>query len=122
MGTITDLHYDFEFEVSIEDKEFRCSGYAEGTEWHEAGRFYMPNGDPGYPDEYDFTIEDVIIEEIVDISTEEEVEVNDPDIKDLCQEKVYEQLQNVDSSEWKRSPYTPYLDRDDYCKDDWGDN
>lgn len=24
-----------------------------GTEWYQKGRMYMPNGDPGYPDEYD---------------------------------------------------------------------
>lgn len=46
---------DFEFE----DKNYRVEVNATAVEYHEPGRMYLSNGDPGYPPDDDFELKSV---------------------------------------------------------------
>ena len=53
-------HYDNDdLELEVNDVKYSIKVHAIGTYTHIPGRRYMPNGDPGYPDEDDLEIEEV---------------------------------------------------------------
>ena len=43
-------------ELEFEDKYYRVEVNAIAVEYHEPGRMYLSNGDPGYPPEDDFDL------------------------------------------------------------------
>ncbi len=69
------MYIHFAYSVSLGEDELECSGIAYGTETYEAGSFYMPNGDPGSPDSYDFTIDEIDIEKVYDLNTGSEIDI-----------------------------------------------
>ena len=48
-----------ELELTVNGRELTVDVQATGTYTHIPGRRYMANGDPGYPDEDDFEIDNV---------------------------------------------------------------
>lgn len=50
---------DLEFEFEFEDKDYRVEVNAIAEEYHEPGRKYLSNGDPGYPPEDEFELKSV---------------------------------------------------------------
>ena len=46
-------------ELEFEDKDYRVEVNATAVEYHEPGRMYLSNGDPGYPPEDEFELKSV---------------------------------------------------------------
>jgi len=98
-----------------------------GTEWYQQGRMYMPNGDPGYPDEYDCEgpfFED--FDEIIVTDAEGNDVTDTPGFEDqrpLIEEKIKEDVKenkDWDDCNWD-DPEPDYPD-DPPEDDDWEDD
>ena len=93
-----------DLEFNINNVDYLVDVEASGSLIYSPGRMYMPNGDPGYPDESELTIEDIdstwrkIINE-----DEEPVEVEpDSDMLSILEEYLYEQ-DDWDYEEYERN-------------------
>ena len=105
MSTITYSNDDLELEVN--GKTYRVSVEASASYYFSPGRMYMPNGDPGYPDESDFELQDVdAIWYLYDEETDDETEV-EPTAE--MQDALDDYLNNLDLDEWSE----PEPDYDD---------
>ena len=75
-----------------------------GEEYFQQGRMYMPNGDPGYPDEYDSDgpffedIDEVYLldAEGVQVENDDEIYKNNQEVIDLAIQRDVE-----DNKEWE---------------------
>lgn len=92
-----------------------------GEEYFQKGRMYMPNGDPGYPDEYDS--EGPFFEEVeevnlldadeVQIEGDEEIYKNNQAMIDLAIQRDVEDNKEWDNCSWEDpEPYEPEPDDD----------
>lgn len=97
--------FNGEVEFTYDGKLLCADVTAHGTYTFVKGRRYMPNGDPGYPDEEDFEIDDLEVNSIYDTETGERVEY----IKDM-----YEAIEAAawEADGWEDIEYEP--DYDDY--------
>lgn len=84
--------------IKMGDKEFYVDGVAWGTYYCSRGRMYMSNGDPGYPDDEELTIDEIEITHIDCHIGEEEIEVTPEDEKEI-EDYLYEYLVE-DLGEW----------------------
>lgn len=66
--------FNGEVEFTYNNKLLRADITAHGTYTFIRGRRYMSNGDPGYPDEDDFEIDDIDINCVYDPETNDDVE------------------------------------------------
>lgn len=75
--------------------EYTCDCQAEW--YHQNGRMYMPNGDPGYPEEDD--IEDIECTDIIEVEFKKEdgSYLEDEEIFDYYDEHESELYQLIDS-------------------------
>ena len=48
-----------DLELEFKDKDYRVEVNAIAVEYHEPGRMYLSNGDPGYPPDDDFELKSV---------------------------------------------------------------
>lgn len=61
---MSNRHYDGNVTFVYEEEEYEATVHATGTYTFIKGRRYMANGDPGYPDEEDFEIDDVDVKAV----------------------------------------------------------
>lgn len=88
-----------------------------GEEYFQKGRMYMPNGDPGYPDEYDSEgpfFEDIdeinlLDSEGVQVENSDEVYKTNQSVIDIAIQKDVEDNKNWDDCTWDE-PDCPYPD------------
>ena len=60
MGTNTLLTYkNDDLEITVGDTTYSVDVSARANYWYQAGRMYMSNGDPGYPEESELEIEEI---------------------------------------------------------------
>ena len=60
MGTNTLLTYENDdLEITVGDTTYSVDVSAKANYWYQAGRMYMSNGDPGYPEESELEIEEI---------------------------------------------------------------
>lgn len=106
MGTRTKVHWDGDVNFTYQERDLVATVSATAEHWYQAGRKYMPNGDPGYPeedeiDDIEFDVTEVRCAE--DDSVVEHVE----DMDEYIESAIYEQ------AEWEDDePDEP--DYDDY--------
>lgn len=100
---MSNQHYDGMVSFTYKNEEYDAYVSATATYSFRPGRRYMANGDPGYPDEEDFEIDDVDVEEVY--KGEEEV----PFEEDMY-DAIYDALNSVD---WEQDE-PPEPDYDDY--------
>ena len=67
-----EFSYDKILTVTIDDTDYSGEICAKGKGYYQHGRMYMPNGDPGYPDEEEFEIESFDVLTLVNDETEED--------------------------------------------------
>lgn len=106
MGTRTKVHWDGDVNFTYQERDLVATVSATAEHWYQAGRRYMPNGDPGYPEEDE--IDDVNFEVTVvrDAETDETV-VYVEDMYDYVDAAIQE------TAEWEDDePDEP--DYDDY--------
>lgn len=94
-----------------------------GEEYFQKGRMYMPNGDPGYPDEYDSEgpfFEDVdevnlLDAEGVQVENSDEIYKANQSVIDLAIQKDVEDNKDWDDCNWNdpEPPEPPEYDRED---------
>lgn len=94
-----------------------------GEEYFQKGRMYMPNGDPGYPDEYDSEgpfFEDVdevnlLDAEGVQVENSDEIYKANQAVIDLAIQKDVEDNKDWDDCHWSDPvpPEPPEYDRED---------
>lgn len=105
MGTITYSNDDLELDVN--DKTYRVAVEASTSYYFSPGRMYIPNGDPGYPDESDFELQGVnAIWYQYDEETDDETEVKPTTEREVA---LDEYLNDLDLDEWNE----PEPDYDD---------
>jgi len=71
---LTNQTYKGDITFTYEGREYVADVTAKATYYYRPGRKYMANGDPGYPDEESFDIDDIEVHSIRDKETEEVVE------------------------------------------------
>lgn len=91
-----------------------------GEEYFQQGRMYMPNGDPGYPDEYETegpffeSIEEVALldTEGVQIEDDETIYESNKEVIDLAVQRDVENNKEWDDCSWEEEPDYPEPDCD----------
>jgi len=115
MGTTKKWSYSGSFEYDLYEVEFSASG----THYYDPGCMYLRNGDPGYPPEEEFEVEDVVIEAVYDISEEAVAEGKDTnniydsidaEIKEAIAEEITEALYDGQYEVDYDEPYYPEPD------------
>lgn len=61
---MSNQHYNGSVTFEYKDEEYEATVEAQATYTFIKGRKYMANGDPGYPDEEDFEIDNIDIEAV----------------------------------------------------------
>ena len=61
---MSNQHYNGNIVFTYNGEEYEATVHAIGTYTFVKGRRYMANGDPGWPDEEDFEIDDVDVEAV----------------------------------------------------------
>lgn len=98
-------HYNGTIDFKVDGREYEATVSATATYTFIKGRKYMANGDPGYPDEEDFEIDDLDVTLITDKETEEIVDET---------EEMTEAIRNaLEGAEWEDDD-PPEPDYDDY--------
>lgn len=70
---------------TIPENDFEVSFYARGTHYHDNGRMYMPNGDPGYPPYDEVEVDSIDIESIINDEGEDILsKYSEEEIDSLC--------------------------------------
>lgn len=112
MGNTSNWSYSGIYEYEVYEIEFS----ANGTYYYDSGRMYMPNGDPGYPPEEDFDVDEVTLDFVRDKSAEaikagtDEVDVYDSldtETKELIEEAIVEALYDGKYEVNYDEPYYP---------------
>jgi hypothetical protein len=97
-----------------------------GEEYFQKGRMYMPNGDPGYPDEYDSEgpffeeIDEVNLLDAEGVQVENDDEIYDAhkEVIDLAIQRDVENNKEWDDCSWDYpEPYEPEPPEPEYEKD-----
>ena len=105
---MSNQYYDGNVTFEYDDKQYEATVHATATYTFTKGRMYMPNGDPGYPDEEDFEVDDIDVEAVF----RDGVEV--PYVDDM-EECIAEALEDVD---WEYDEYDPPEPEDDWMDED----
>ena len=63
---MSNQHYDGSVSFTFNDKQYEATVSARGTYTFTKGRAYLRNGDPGYPDEESFEVDDIDVETVFD--------------------------------------------------------
>lgn len=95
MGTRTGVHWNGEVNFTYQGRDLVATVEATAEHWYQPGRKYMPNGDPGYPEENE--IEDVEFDvslALKDANTDETVDYVE-DMYDTIEAAIYE------TAEWE---------------------
>lgn len=103
---MSNQHYNGNVTFKYKDEEYEAQVSASGTYTFVKGRKYMANGDPGYPDEESFDIDDIDVEAVF----KDDVEV--PYDEDMYDD-IESALRDVD---WEDDD-PPEPDYDDYEED-----
>ena len=61
---MSNRHYKGNVTFRYKDEEYEATVEAQATYTFIKGRRYMPNGDPGYPDEENFEVDNVDVEAV----------------------------------------------------------
>lgn len=100
---MSNQHYNGNVIFEWNDKQYEATVNASATYSFRPGRMYMPNGDPGYPDEEDFEIEEFNVEAVFD-ENGDEVPYSE-DMYDAIEDALY------DTDGWEEDePPEPDLD------------
>lgn len=83
------------FQFTFNNFDYVASLSAEADWSYDAGRWWMPNGDPGYPPSEDFDITDVKVKWCRNKDTDEEVAVTDG-----MREAIDDALYDTDYNDW----------------------
>lgn len=120
MGTNTLLTYENDsLEIDVGDITYTVDVSVKANYWYQAGRMYMSNGDPGYPEESELEIEeiDAVWHDIAEDGSDKIVEPTE----EMTQE-LENYLYDMDWDNWDNpSDYEPEPDDyDDYDRYDYG--
>lgn len=96
----------------IPENDFEVTFFARGSHYHDNGRMYMPNGDPGYPPEDEINIDYIEITSIKDDSDEEVLSKYSKEeidaLENVISDKIY-------SGDYEYNYYEPdYEEPDEY--------
>lgn len=104
--------------IEFEGIEVLYEAEVTGSEEYIPGRMYMPNGDPGYPDEWDCS--DISLYKITCVDTDQELYSQNKEAIDQAIREDVEENTDWDDVEWREDEYEPEppeYDPDDY--DNW---
>lgn len=91
------VNENFDIEVDLGDNIYYVSGKYRGTVYYSPGSMYRSNGDPGDPPEYDSKLEYFEVTSCTMNGSEEELNIiEDSDLYDAIEEKLYELLDDVE--------------------------
>lgn len=106
MGTNTKVHWDGDVNFTYQERDLVATVEATAEHWYQPGRRYMPNGDPGYPEEDEINNVEFTVTKVRDAETDEAVDYIE-DMQDEVEAAICE------AAEWEDdSPDEP--DYDDY--------
>lgn len=89
---MSNQHYNGDVTFTCEGRKYTATVKATASYYFRKGRMYMANGDPGYPDEEDFEIDDIDVTEVKDWDTEEPVDYDE----DKMYDPIYDALEKVE--------------------------
>lgn len=90
-----------DLELDVGDNTYTVAVEARASYYFSPGRMYMPNGDPGYPDESEFELLDVDATwYIYDEEKDENVEVPEENVTSEMESALDEYLEELDLDEW----------------------
>lgn len=109
MGTRTKVTWSGTVNFTYEGRDLVAEVKATAQHWYQAGRMYMPNGDPGYPTEDEIDDIEFDVNSLVDAETEEAVTYTEDMVNDI-ESAIHEQ------AEWEEdeNPYDDGPDADYY--------
>lgn len=105
---MSNQYYDGSVVFNYNNEEYEADVSARGTYSFSRGRMYMRNGDPGYPDEEDFEIDDIEVEAVFKDGTEV------PYVDEMY-DAIEEALKDAD---WECDEYDPPEPEDDWEDED----
>lgn len=106
---MSNQHYDGSVVFNYNNEEYEADVLARGTYSFRKGRMYMRNGDPGYPDEESFEIDDIEVEAVFD------AEGNEVSYTEDMYDCIEEALNDVD---WEIDDYEPPEPEDDWINEE----
>lgn len=106
---MSNQHYDGIIDFTIDDKKYTADVKARASYSFRRGRMYLRNGDPGYPDEEDFEIDDV---EVLSITDENGDEITYDE--DTMYDPICDALNGVDWIQDECEPPEPDYDPPEY--------
>lgn len=102
---LSNLSFNDVISFSVDDTDYSCEVNANATEYYTPGRMYMPNGDPGYPPEYEFEISDFELLTLFNEDTETDIfkkYTQDKEFKKKIDDEVYSYLENAyEDGKWE---------------------
>lgn len=101
---MSNQHYSGMVTFTLNEEEYEAQVSARATYSYRPGKRWLKNGDPGYPDESDFEIDDVEVEAV----SKDDVEI--PYDEDTMYDSIESALNDVD---WEDDD-PPEPDYDDY--------
>lgn len=106
MGTRTNVKWDGDVNFTYQGRDLVATVEATAEHWYQPGRRYMPNGDPGYPEEDEIDDVEFDVTEVRDAETDEAVEYTE-DMVEYVDAAIQE------TAEWEE-PDPPEPDYDYY--------
>lgn len=94
MGTRTNVKWDGDVNFTYQERDLVATVEATAEHWYQAGRRYMPNGDPGYPEEDEIDNVEFDVTEVKDAETDKVVEYTE-DMHDEVEAAIQE------TAEWE---------------------
>lgn len=82
---VTPKFFNGDVHFVVDGRGYVATVEARGTYYFRKGCMYLRNGDPGHPDEEEFTIDDVDVQEVRDAETEEVVPYNETEMYDALE-------------------------------------
>ena len=70
---MSDMSFSGILNFSVDEVDYSGEICAKGTGYYYPGRMYMPNGDPGYPDEEEFELKSFEVLTLFNEETEEDL-------------------------------------------------
>lgn len=104
--------------IEFEGQEVSFEARVSGSVEYIPGRMYMPNGDPGYPDEWDCS--GIYLEDIISVDADSELYAQNKKAIDEAIREEVEENTDWDDIDWKEvedEPEPDEYDPDDY--DNW---